>query len=71
MTGAELRAIRESFGLTQQRFAEEVGLEGEHCGATIRKMENGQRRVNRLVARNAELMVEVRRLRGRRRKTVE
>jgi len=65
LTGAELRVIRDSFGLTQQQFGEAVGLSGTHCGRTIRSMEGGDRPVNPLIARCAELLVENRRLRGR------
>lgn len=59
MTGAELRSIRESFGLTQREFASAVGLEGSWANATINKMESGKRPVNPLVARCAELMVAI------------
>lgn len=52
MTGAELRALRESWGWSQRRMAAELGI----SNASVSYMEAGERPVTKRTERTLELI---------------
>ncbi len=55
MTGAELRALREELGLSASSMGQALGYSGpkRNIGATVRRLERGERRIRPAVARLA------------------
>lgn len=56
MTGDELKAARKGLGLTQEQFAERLGLEGPNRSATVRSWESGRRPVSSVAAKLVRYM---------------
>lgn len=58
MTPTELKKARLRLGLSQSQLAEELGVEGEHGGRTVRRWESGERAIPGSVAKLVAVLLE-------------